>query len=79
MFIIKAKNESYTGEISGIVFLNGVAKIENLSATDIEWFKSYGHTVEEKTEENTIEETPAEETNVEEVKTEEVGKSKKGK
>jgi len=75
MFIIKAKNESYTGEISGIVFLNGVAKIENLSATDIEWFKSYGHIVEE----NTIEETPAEETNVEEVKTEEVGKSKKGK
>ena len=72
MFIIKAKNESYTGEISGIVFLNGVAKIENLSATDVEWFKSYGHTVEEETEkveENTVEETNSEES----------GKTKKGR
>ncbi len=51
MYIIKTKNEGYTGEISGISFLNGVAKVENLSATDIEWFKSYGHIVEEETEE----------------------------
>ena len=50
MFIIKTKNEGYTGEISGIPFLNGVAKVENLSATDVEWFKSYGHIVEEETE-----------------------------
>ena len=50
MFIIKTKNEGYTGEISGIPFLNGIAKVENLSATDVEWFKSYGHTVEEETE-----------------------------
>ena len=63
MFIIKTKNESYTGEISGVAFL-----------TDIEWFKSYGHTVEETTEEVTTEET-----NVEEAKTEEVSKNKKGK
>lgn len=70
MFIIKTKNEGYTGEISGIPFLNGVAKVENLSATDIEWFKSYGHTVEE----NTVEET-----NDEDVKAEEVGKNKKGR
>ena len=64
MFIIKTKNEGYTGEISGIPFLNGVAKVENLSATDVEWFKSYGHTVEEETEkveENTVEETNSEE------------------
>jgi hypothetical protein len=62
MFIIKTKNEGYTGEISGIPFLNGVAKVENLSATDVEWFKSYGHTVEEeKVEENTVEETNSEE------------------
>ena len=70
MFIIKTKNEGYTGEISGIPFLNGVAKVENLSATDVEWFKSYGHTVEE----NTVEET-----NDEDVKAEEVGKNKKGR
>nr|DAM54804.1 MAG TPA: hypothetical protein [Caudoviricetes sp.] len=74
MLIIKTKNEGYTGEISGISFLNGIAKVENLSATDIEWFKSYGHTVEETTEEVTTEET-----NVEEAKTEEVSKNKKGK
>ena len=62
MFIIKTKNEGYTGEISGIPFLNGVAKVENLSATDVEWFKSYGHTVkEEKVEENTVKETNSEE------------------
>ena len=62
MFIIKTKHEGYTGEISGIPFLNGVAKVENLSATDVEWFKSYGHTVEEeKVEENTVEETNSEE------------------
>ena len=48
MFIIKTKNEGYTGEISGIPFLNGVAKVRTLSATDIEWFKSYGHIVEER-------------------------------
>ena len=72
MFIIKTKNEGYTGEISGIPFLNGMAKVENLSATDIEWFKSYGHTVEEETEkveENTVEETNSEES----------GKTKKGR
>lgn len=72
MLIIKTKNEGYTGEISGIPFLNGVAKVENLSATDIEWFKSYGHTVEEETEkveENTVEETNSEES----------GKTKKGR
>ena len=71
MFIIKTKNEGYTGEISGIPFLNGVAKVENLSATDVEWFKSYGHTVEEteKIEENTVEETNSEES----------GKTKKGR
>ncbi len=71
MFIIKTKNEGYTGEISGIPFLNGVAKVENLSATDVEWFKSYGHTVEEteKVEENTVEETSSEES----------GKTKKGR
>ena len=72
MFIIKTKNEGYTGEISGIPFLNGVAKVKNLSATDIEWFKSYGHTVEEekeKVEENTVEETNSEES----------GKTKKGR
>ncbi len=72
MFIIKTKNEGYTGEISGIPFLNGVAKVENLSATDVEWFKSYGHTVEEETEkveENTVEETNSEES----------GKTKKGR
>lgn len=72
MFIIKTKNEGYTGEISGIPFLNGVAKVKNLSATDIEWFKSYGHTVEEETEkveENTVEETNSEES----------GKTKKGR
>ena len=71
MFIIKTKNEGYTGEISGIPFLNGVAKVENLSATDVEWFKSYGHTVEEteKVEENTVEETNSEE----------AGKNKKGR
>nr|DAM43320.1 MAG TPA: hypothetical protein [Caudoviricetes sp.] len=74
MLIIKTKNESYTGEISGIAFLNGTAKVKDLSTTDIEWFKSYGHTVEETTEEVTTEET-----NVEEAKTEEVTKSKKGK
>ena len=76
MFIIKTKNEGYTGEISGIPFLNGVAKVENLSATDVEWFKSYGHIVEEieKVEENSVEET-----NDEEVKAEEVGKNKKGR
>lgn len=74
MFIIKTKNESYTGEISGVAFLNGTAKVKDLSTTDIEWFKSYGHTVEETTEEVTTEET-----NVEEVKTEEITKSKKGK
>lgn len=74
MFIIKTKNESYTGEISGIAFLNGTAKVKDLSTTDIEWFKSYGHTVEETTEEVTTEET-----NVEEAKTEEVSKNKKGK
>ena len=71
MFIIKTKNEGYTGEISGIPFLNGVAKVENLSATDVEWFKSYGHIVEEteKVEENTVEETNSEES----------GKTKKGR
>ena len=71
MLIIKTKNEGYTGEISGIPFLNGVAKVENLSATDVEWFKSYGHTVEEteKVEENTVEETNSEE----------AGKNKKGR
>ena len=72
MFIIKTKNEGYTGEISGIPFLNGVAKVENLSATDVECFKSYGHTVEEETEkveENTVEETNSEES----------GKTKKGR
>lgn len=71
MFIIKTKNEGYTGEISGIPFLNGVAKVENLSVTDVEWFKSYGHTVEEteKVEENTVEETNSEES----------GKTKKGR
>ncbi|ATV71822.1 hypothetical protein CTN00_01815 [Fusobacterium pseudoperiodonticum] len=74
MLIIKTKNESYTGEISGIAFLNGTAKVKDLSTTDIEWFKSYGHTVEETTEEVTTEET-----NVEEAKTEEVSKNKKGK
>ena len=74
MLIIKTKNESYTGEISGIAFLNGTAKVKDLSTTDIEWFKSYGHTVEETTEEVTTEET-----NVEEAKTEEITKSKKGK
>ena len=74
MLIIKTKNESYTGEISGIAFLNGSAKVKDLSTTDIEWFKSYGHTVEETTEEVTTEET-----NVEEAKTEEVSKNKKGK
>ena len=74
MLIIKTKNESYTGEISGIAFLNGTAKVKDLSTTDIEWFKSYGHTVEE-----TIEEVTTEETNVEEAKTEEVSKNKKGK
>ncbi len=74
MFIIKTKNESYTGEISGIAFLNGTAKVKDLSTTDIEWFKSYGHTVEETTEEVTTEET-----NVEEAKIEEVSKNKKGK
>ena len=76
MYIIKTKNEGYTGEISGIPFLNGIAKVENLSTTDIEWFKSYGHTVEEteKVEENTVEET-----NDGEVKAEEVGKNKKGR
>ena len=62
MFIIKTKNESYTGEISGVAFLNGIAKVKDLSTTDIEWFKSYGHTVEEeKVEENTVEETNSEE------------------
>ena len=45
MLIIKTKNESYTVEISGIAFLNGTAKVKDLSTTDIEWFKSYGHTV----------------------------------
>ena len=74
MLIIKTKNESYTGEISGIAFLNGTAKVKDLSTTDIEWFKSYGHTVEETTEEVTTEET-----NVEEAKTEEFSKNKKGK
>lgn len=74
MLIIKTKNKSYTGEISGIAFLNGTAKVKDLSTTDIEWFKSYGHTVEETTEEVTTEET-----NVEEAKTEEVSKNKKGK
>lgn len=74
MLIIKTKNESYTGEISGIAFLNGTAKVKDLSTTDIEWFKSYGHTVEETTEEVTTEET-----NVEEAKIEEVSKNKKGK
>ena len=74
MLIIKTKNESYTGEISGIAFLNGTAKVKDLSTTDIEWFKSYGHTVDETTEEVTTEET-----NVEEAKTEEVSKNKKGK
>ena len=72
MFIIKTKNEGYTGGISGIPFLKGVAKAENLSATDVEWFKSYGHTVEEETEkveENTVEETNSEES----------GKTKKGR
>lgn len=71
MYIIKTKNEGYTGEVSGIPFLNGVAKVENLSATDVEWFKSYGHTVEEteKVEENTVEETSSEES----------GKTKKGR
>ena len=72
MFIIKTKNEGYTGEISGIPFLNGVAKVENLSATDIEWFKSYGHTVEEETEK-------VEENTVEEINSEESGKTKKGR
>lgn len=79
MFIIKTKNESYTGEISGIAFLNGTAKVKDLSTTDIEWFKSYGHTVEETTEEVTTEETNVEEANVEEAKIEEVSKNKKGK
>ena len=65
MFIIKTKNEGYTGEISGIPFFNGVAKVENLSATDVEWFKSYGHIVEENT--------------VEEINSEESGKTKKGR
>ena len=74
MLIIKTKNESYTGEISGIAFLNGTAKVKDLSTTDIEWFKSYGHTVEETTEEVTTEET-----NVEEAQTEAVSKNKKGK
>lgn len=74
MLIIKTKNKSYTGEISGIAFLNGTAKVKDLSTTDIEWFKSYGHTVEETTEEVTTEET-----NIEEAKTEEVSKNKKGK
>ena len=74
MIIIKTKNKSYTGEISGIAFLNGTAKVKDLSTTDIEWFKSYGHTVEETTEEVTTEET-----NIEEAKTEEVSKNKKGK
>lgn len=71
MYIIKTKNEGYTGEISGIPFLNGIVKVENLSATDVEWFKSYGHTVEEteKVEENTVEETNSEES----------GKTKKGR
>ena len=77
MFIIKTKNESYTGEISGVAFLNGIAKVKNLSTTDIEWFKSYGHTVEEELQK--VEETTTEEISTEEVKTEEVSKNKKGK
>ena len=72
MFIIKTKNEGYTGEISGIPFLNGVAKVENLSTTDVDWFKSYGHIVEEETEK--VEENTVEETN-----SEEAGKNKKGR
>ena len=72
MWSIKKYKSTIAGEISGIPFLNGVAKVENLSTTDVEWFKSYGHIVEEETEK--VEENTAEETN-----SEESGKTKKGR
>lgn len=51
MFKIKTKNKDFSGVISGIVFVKGVATVEVLSDFDKEWFESYGHTVEaEKTD-----------------------------
>ena len=36
MFIIKTKNEGYTGEISGIPFLNGVEETEKVEENTVE-------------------------------------------
>lgn len=45
MVIIKVKNENFSGVLSGITFVKGVATVETLNETDKAWFESYGHTV----------------------------------
>ncbi len=52
MIVIKTKNKDYSGEISGIIFINGVGKVEKLSKSDKEWFMKYGHEVTKEETEN---------------------------
>lgn len=42
MITIKTKNPSYTGTLSSIAFLNGVATVEILSDDDKAWLESIG-------------------------------------
>ena len=42
MIIIKTKNPSYTGTLSSIAFLNGVATVETLTDDDKSWLESIG-------------------------------------
>lgn len=42
MVTIKTKNPSYTGTLSSIAFLNGVATVEILSDDDKTWLESIG-------------------------------------
>ena len=42
MITIKTKNPSYTGTLSSIAFLNGVATVETLADDDKAWLESIG-------------------------------------
>lgn len=52
MITIKTKNKNFSGFLSGITFINGIAKVEKLDETDKIWFESYGHIVETEFEED---------------------------
>lgn len=77
MIKIKTRNKDFTGVISGISFVKGIATVEELSEVDKMWFERYGHTVTE-VEKLVVEvvvpvvETPVVASVIEEVKTDEV-------